>query len=347
MIQAARKTVTVTYATAQEYLDGHAVRSMRGGNEFDVWAAPDLVVKNLSHDRLTRSEWMRLGAEAGSAGRRPPSLAEYRRSDPMVQAIFEKKRAWQDGLKARLGRYVVPFEIVPQLRIHERRMWGLFGEYWTEPTTLYHAYVQRRVRPDQRLDREIARRRSAGDAEGMRALLDAVMGTFAGIARAGYLVHDFQLQNFAWYEGAVCLLDLGAVWKIGGDVEAVLTAGTARSAMSADDKAQYLERNLLLWERAIVDERQPVTSKEYVRFAGDIDHFFMWRNVHGLDVAGRKCRGRAQNGDVHRVPDVFPLTIEVERAPTPIMQRRLAGLFHGANDWDPARYLPTWMRPRN
>lgn len=289
----------VTYRTAAQYFTKYPVSSIRGGTQFDAYVTPHIVVKAVSRDRLIGSNVKLLAAQKVQAHQGPMTRAEFREMVlPMVDGLLQRLLEMQDGLKARLGPYAVPFEVPEQLDCKIAHLWGLWCESWT----FYHPYAQLRVPQSALMPVHLATLRKGGDYDGMQTVIDALFKTWQGIVACGYFPHDPQPPNFAFTNGRVQLIDLGAVWAMGSRVKTVL------SSTQADE---YVELNLRGWIRVIrgdvADEQVKDLDRMVGRFARSFRDFFTWRTAHQIEVRNRS--GRHRNNGVSRVPDVFPFTV--------------------------------------
>ena len=281
--------VPTIYENAPAYLRTFPLSRRRGGSgEYEVYLAPHLIVKKLSWDRLAS-----VGFAVANRGGHPGSFREFeRRSRAATDSLFQLKFDQLFEIKQRLGDLVVPYEIPDQANCRVKHWCGL----WREAQTFYRPAVQHRVLADDILDRRLALLRSTGDFKAMERLIDGAFDLMQRLVGRGFFPHDNQSGNYCLWQGAVVLFDLGAVWKLGRNVQGVLMG-------DEDVRRAYIEHNKTAWVHALRSpvalRASPEEDRLVTRFTERFDDFNRWRTV----ITHRN------RGGVTPVPNVFPLSV--------------------------------------
>lgn len=273
------------YKTADAYFAQHTLRPIWAGGKFKTYLAPHVAVKVLSHTKMTLS-----------------TMVIQAKGSPSPNALFDQLFR----LKEQLGTHVVPFEIPDEISCRVRSFGRLLW-LWPEKMILHHPVVQLRVDKNVVLPNHLARLRNEGNFGEIQSTLDSAFSVMENLVRCGYFLHDNLPDNFCFLDGAVKLLDLGAVRRMGKNIRGVLTG---------DEKirGKYIERNCGVWINAIQGGVPPDTGPEFDRisehFWSKFDGFNTWNHVHQLQARGqrRNGKGRKNGANGMRVQDVFPLS---------------------------------------
>lgn len=282
--------MTTINLSPEAYFQAFPLTSVWGGGEFDVFVSEFVVVKELSLGKLDRGMLMNLPRADLAEGPRAAVIKSQR----MAGKLRQLKSDQLYTIKDRLGGWVVPFERPQEICCRIRRMCGL----WKEKRKFFRPVVQHCVPKENRLDRRLRSLREAGDFSAVEVLLEGAFRTMKGLVKGGFFPHDNVPANFALFDGSVMLLDLGAVWKLGKNVQ---------GALAGDDEVRqtYVARNGCQWEKAIRGDipegESPELDNIMRRFEIQFDLFNQWRTI---------ARLKKQRGNLRSVPDVFPLPIE-------------------------------------
>lgn len=279
----------ITHTTAQSYFQRHKVAPLTGGGQFDVYASKDFVVKAASSTKIR--DGARALADPAIAQRMGLPGGALRNVDGIADATLAKLLGEQQALKSNLGRLVVPFEVVDPLMLQVRHF-----KIWEDSKFLRDAYVQLRIPQEACVPEVCAELHARNDFAALDNLVEQAFATFHGLISRGFFPHDCIPANFCWRDGAVQLLDLGAVWKMGTNVRAVLTT---------EAREPYVRSNVEEWERVLGGSANPHGPQQHIvqRFTARFRAMNTWSHVHSVEVRGRRAK---KNPAELRVPDLFP-----------------------------------------
>lgn len=295
----AASTAATVYPTAASYFEAFPISPAGRGGEFDVFAAPHLVLKQLAESKVFSGTFKAFFDHAQrfnfAQRKRPSGLSGMWRNGQMVAVQWERQadqmdqeiRQQFDEIKEKCGGLVLPFERPLQVHCRLHRLCGL----WRETEVFTRPIVQPRLPKQAVLSHAIAAARKEHDYDAMKRLIDGAFRTMDGLLGRGFFMYDAKPDNLCVFEGALLLLDMGAVWKVGKNVRAVFDSYL---------RNRRLARYASLWEKAIRDNATEETSRRSEAlarfFRSRFEEFNTWRHV-------LKLKG---GGGAQPVPDVFP-----------------------------------------
>lgn len=267
----------------------HWLRSVSGGNQFNVYRSRHVVVKTVDRAGYVRK------LTGGLAHFRPPdgsSPMTSAQAAAMARLLLDLVDDSISATKASAGGFMVPFEVLDQLTC---TTW--FARFIPIPDgwTFQRPVIQVRIPTQMSVRNLLARHRKRGDIAAIQTLLEETWVTLQELVRRGLYPIDPTPSNMAHYLGRVLFSDVGAMVAQKRKAQAALISDTV------DEQRKLFES---AWEDAIIGNGlnpthqralQPVADEFRRRF----DTLYSWRAVNNM--------WKTRRGEP--TPDVFPLEI--------------------------------------